>query len=106
MDGNDSLKCIDGLGHTNKCMFQSNYHISSSQVDCIGDDIHLKPRAPGATLRAKKSTSKSQASAKSDAMQPTVCTDNWHAAYAISEETTQVFDQTGTFVSVCCHGLV
>ncbi len=39
-------------------------------------------------------------------MQPTLCTDNWNAAHAITEETTQIFDQTGVFVSACCHGLI
>lgn len=34
------------------------------------------------------------------------CTDNWKAANTIAENTTNIFEQTGVFVSACRHGII
>lgn len=33
-------------------------------------------------------------------------TDNWKAANTIAENTTNIFEQTGVFVSACHHGII
>ncbi|KAF8581168.1 hypothetical protein K439DRAFT_1647970 [Ramaria rubella] len=82
MDGNMSLKCIDGSGHMDEQVFISNYHIPVACVNQFKDEASLCGN------------------------DETICTDNWTTTNAVSEETTHVFEQTGGFVSACCHGLV
>jgi hypothetical protein len=93
MDGNFSLKRVDGSGLADERIFESNYHISPSDIDCFKDEVKKrhnvsvnKPaRADGATVS---------------------CTDNWTAANSFSEETIKVFEQTGIFVCACRHGII
>ena len=100
MDGNNSLKRIDGAGHTDTRTFVSNYIIPPSQVDLFEGDVRTRPGA----------TTSSQTTRDNDVpphgSEQTVCTDNWVAANTVSKETIQLFEQTGVFVSVCRHGLM
>ncbi|KAF9240488.1 hypothetical protein BU15DRAFT_74070 [Melanogaster broomeanus] len=83
---------VTNAGYADQRVFQSRYMISPSQVDVFKDNIQLHPGAR-------------QAPEQSDS-DPASCTDNWKAANSTDENTIQVFEQTGIFLSACCHGIV
>ncbi|KAG1876360.1 hypothetical protein F4604DRAFT_1880665 [Suillus subluteus] len=95
MDGNNSLKRVDGSGHADEQVFPSEYLITPSEVDLFKDDVRLRP---GTRIAADATPT-----AASD---DSACTENWKTANTISENTVSVFDQTGIFVSACRHGIV
>jgi hypothetical protein len=78
MDGNSSLKRVEGSGSADQCTFHSHYHILPSEVDKFKDEVksRWKNKLPS-------------------------CVGNWKAASNFSEETVKVFEQTGIFVSAC-----
>ena len=88
MDGNFSLKRVDGSGLADERVFSSDYHISPEQVDEFKDDV---------THRAHTQLTSVVAPCPAE---------NWAAASSVSEETIKVFEQTGIFLSACRHGIV
>ncbi|KAF8510085.1 hypothetical protein JB92DRAFT_2728674, partial [Gautieria morchelliformis] len=103
MDRNMFLKHINGAGHTDERVFHSDYHILPSQVDRFKDDVRQRPGKAMASKNGIKTTIKEAPLYGND---ETLCTENWAAANAISEETVKVFEQTGGFVCACRHGFV
>ncbi|KAG1724504.1 uncharacterized protein EDB91DRAFT_1239971 [Suillus paluster] len=95
MDGNNSLKRVDGSGHADERVFPSEYLIPPSEVEFFKDDVRLRP---GTRIAADVTPT-----AASD---DSACTENWKTANTISKNTVSVFDQTGIFVSACRHGIV
>lgn len=93
MDANNSAKRMDNVGFSDHRIFPSRYMIASSDVDRFKDDVCLRP---------------GERSAGNQADQPLTCTDNWQAANSASgsENTVHVFEQTGIFLSACCHGII
>ncbi|KAG2744462.1 hypothetical protein P692DRAFT_20850415 [Suillus brevipes Sb2] len=81
-NGNNSLKRVDGSGHADECVFQSTYLIPAGEVDLFKDDDDA--------ASSNNST----------------CTENWKVANTTSENSINVFDQTGVFVSACRHGII
>ncbi|KAG1849095.1 hypothetical protein C8R48DRAFT_778679 [Suillus tomentosus] len=98
-DGNSSLKHIDGSGHADERSFQSSYLIPAAEVDLFKDDVHL---CPGTRTTAGNEVPQSN----DETLNNSTCTKNWKAANTTSENSTNVFNQTGVFVSACCHGIV
>ncbi|KAG2341488.1 hypothetical protein BDR05DRAFT_976866 [Suillus weaverae] len=80
-----SLKAMDGNNSANR------YMITSGDIEVFKDDVHLRP--------GKRGTD-------SDANTPLACTDNWKAANSTTENTVNIFEQTGIFLSACRHGMV
>ncbi|KAG2100429.1 uncharacterized protein F5147DRAFT_582048 [Suillus discolor] len=97
-DGNNSLKCIDGSGHADERLFKSLYFIHPANIKLFKDDVRLRP---GTHLPPE-----SRQTNNSEASHDSLCTENWKAANAVTEKTINVFDQTGVFVSACCHGII
>ncbi|KAG2341415.1 hypothetical protein BDR05DRAFT_1001795 [Suillus weaverae] len=95
IDGNNSLKRVDGSGHADECIFRSSYLIPASEVDAFKDDVQLRP---GTRRVAENST-------PADATE-SICTDNWKTANTITDNTIKVFEQTGIFISACRHSMV
>ncbi|KAG0692671.1 hypothetical protein DFH29DRAFT_882163 [Suillus ampliporus] len=124
-DGNNSLKRVDGSGHADERCFTSSYLISTDEVEQFKDDVRLRPGARPATVHVEPKTSVVQETPAS--LEPSAslelstplepspairvsndssCTDNWKAANTITENTTNVFEETGVFVSACRHGII
>jgi hypothetical protein len=82
MDGNFSLKRVDGSGFADQRSFNSWFHIAPQQVDKFKDEVKSHPAPKHG------------------------CVGHWAEASNVSEETVKVFEQTGIFVSACCHGTV
>ncbi|KAG1777153.1 hypothetical protein EV702DRAFT_970206, partial [Suillus placidus] len=95
-DGNNLLKCVDGSGHADECSFQSMYLIPAAEVDLFKDDVCLCPGTQITTGDNDEALSSNNST----------CTENWKAANTTSENSINVFDQTGVFVSACRHGIV
>ncbi|KAF8515748.1 hypothetical protein JB92DRAFT_3114698 [Gautieria morchelliformis] len=106
MDGNMSLKRIDGSGHTDEHIFHSDYHIPPSEVDRFKDDVHHPPSKAVNSWTSNKMTLDAGREASPFRKDDTVFTGNWAAANTISEDRVKVFEQTGGFVCACRHGLV
>ncbi|KAH7918582.1 hypothetical protein BV22DRAFT_1024367 [Leucogyrophana mollusca] len=100
MDGNMSVMRVNGAGHADQRIFYSDYLITPTDVDRFKDNVRTQP---GTCARDVTSAPK-QAQPTGDV--DSVCTDNWKTANTISENTTQVFDQTGIFVCACRHGII
>ncbi|KAG0695001.1 hypothetical protein DFH29DRAFT_985063 [Suillus ampliporus] len=83
IDGNNSLKRVDGSGHADEHIFRSV------------DDVRLCP----GTQRVTENPTPADAT-------ESVCTNNWKTANTITDNTIKVFEQTGIFVSACHHGMV
>jgi Kyakuja-Dileera-Zisupton transposase len=99
MDGNNSMKRLDGSGHADERVFSSDYHISPDEVDVFKDDVR-KPPIPKPGSLAEEGASPCDGD-------ETVCAEHWQAANGVSlESLTQVFEQCGAFISACRHGLV
>ncbi|KAF8589779.1 hypothetical protein K439DRAFT_1645026 [Ramaria rubella] len=99
MDGNNSMKHVDGSGHADERMLFSEYHIMLAQVDVFKDDV------------PKQTSSKASTPEESRALpcegDMTVCANHWQAMNSASfENATQVFDRCGGFISTCHHGIV
>ncbi|KAG1871676.1 hypothetical protein F4604DRAFT_1881103 [Suillus subluteus] len=95
MDGNNSLKRVDGSGHADERIFPSDYLIAPSEVELFKDDVRLRPGTRIPTDVAPSTTNDDSA-----------CTENWKTANTVSENTVSIFDQTGIFISACRHGIV
>lgn len=99
IDGNNSLKRVNGSGHADERVFDSSYLIPPVDVEVFKDDVRLRPGTRAATDNAGASNSEHLHVESS-------CTENWKAANTVSEKTIDVFDQTGVFVSACRHGII
>ncbi|KAG2743374.1 hypothetical protein P692DRAFT_201841821 [Suillus brevipes Sb2] len=89
MDGNFSVKRLDGSGHADPRIFQSRYFISEAEVDRFKDDVQ---RRSGGRSAADSTTG--------------ACTENWTAAKSFEENKITVFEQTGIFLVACRHGII
>jgi hypothetical protein len=89
MDGNFSVKRLDGSGHADPRIFQSRYFISEAEVDRFKDDVQ------------RRSAGRSAADSTTGA-----CTENWTAAKSFEENKITVFEQTGIFLVACRHGII
>ncbi|KAG1880023.1 hypothetical protein F4604DRAFT_1679156 [Suillus subluteus] len=99
MDGNSSLKRVDGSGHADECIFKSSYLILPDEVDIFKDDVRLRPGTRAVITDTAGGASPADVS-------ETTCTDNWKTANTISDNTVKVFEQTGIFISACRHGMI
>ncbi|KAG1791474.1 hypothetical protein EV424DRAFT_1475992 [Suillus variegatus] len=99
IDGNNSLKRVNGSGHADERVFDSSYLIPPVDVEVFKDDVRLRPGTRAATDNAGASNSEHLHVESS-------CTENWKAANTVSEKTIDVFDQTGVFISACRHGII
>jgi hypothetical protein len=89
MDGNFSVKRLDGSGHADPRIFQSRYFISDAEVDRFKDDVKCRS---GGRSAADSTTG--------------ACTENWTAAKSFEENKITVFEQTGIFLVACRHGII
>jgi hypothetical protein len=113
MDGNTSFKCLKDADPTNECVFNSNYNMPFSRMQTFKDNVKLKP---GLSMIKQPGKTQDAHSVHTDTPRPdeappfgndsTKCTGNWTAANAVKEEINTVFEQTGSYVSACCHGLI
>ena len=87
MDGNNSMKWVDGSGHANQHVFTSYYLIPLSKVNKFKDDVHTHPGAN------KKSSHPLPPGHENE-----WCADNLNAANSISEGMVTVFQQMGSFL--------
>lgn len=99
MDGNSSLKRVDGSGHADERIFKSSYLIPPDEVDVFKDDVRLRPGTWAAITHTAGGTTPGDTS-------ESACTDNWKTANTISDNTVKVFEQTGIFISACRHGMI
>jgi hypothetical protein len=88
MDANNSMKRVNGFGHSDERTFASDYHIPPWKVDIFKDDVETRP---GTSLTSPDET---------------ICTKNWTVANTVSEGTVEVFHQTGGFILACRHGII
>ena len=84
MDGNFSVKRLDGSGSVDPWTFKSDYFVPVGDVKRFRKDVPEK--GPNTTAAA--------------------CSSNWSAAKATREDKIHVFEQTGIFVLACRHGFV
>lgn len=99
MDGNNSLKRVDGSGHADERIFESSYLIPPDEVDVFKDDVRLRPGTRAVVTNTAGGISPADVS-------ESTCTDNWKTANTISDNTVKVFEQTGIFISACRHGMI
>ncbi|KAG0691551.1 hypothetical protein DFH29DRAFT_1017956, partial [Suillus ampliporus] len=100
MDGNSSLKRVDGSGHADERVFKTSYLISPDEVDTFKDDVRLRPGTHGTAITDTAGGTTPAGVSES------ACTDNWKTANTISDNTVKVFEQTGIFISACRHGMI
>jgi hypothetical protein len=93
MDGNNSMKRVNGWGHSDDRVFISNYLIPPSHVDLFKDDVQTRP---GLAQSPSSPASTEEIS----------CTKRWVVANTVSEGTVEVFQQTGGFISACRHAII
>ncbi|KAG1729622.1 uncharacterized protein EDB91DRAFT_1059885, partial [Suillus paluster] len=109
-DGNNSLKRVNGSGHADERSFPSTYLIPAAEVDLFKDDVRLRPGTRMTTGdNVHLSNIPGTQATTGDEVLPSnnsTCTENWRVANTTSENSTNVFDQTGVFVSACRHGIV
>jgi len=96
MDGSNSAKWVDGLGHTDERVFRSDYHILCEVVDHFKDDV---------AHRLKQHTA-AQPQSAADRSKLETCTENWKTVNTQQDSMVKVFKQTGIFISACRHGIV
>ncbi|KAG1884649.1 hypothetical protein F4604DRAFT_1878662 [Suillus subluteus] len=87
MDGNHSVKCLEGSGSADKRVFNSRYFISEAAVELFEDDVCNWPGEQPSGENAN-------------------CTENWTATKSVKENKIFVFEQTGIFILACRHGFV
>jgi Kyakuja-Dileera-Zisupton transposase len=95
MDGNNSMKRVDGSGHSDEHVFLSDHFIPPETVDNFKDDVATHP-----------GTQAQPAQALPHGNDNSWCTKHWTATNAVSEGTVEVFQQTSGFLSTCCHAIV
>jgi hypothetical protein len=83
MDGNFSVKRLNGSGSADEHVFNSTYFIPEAAVEHFRDNIHNQQSADAAD-----------------------CTENWTATKSVEENKIFVFKQTGIFILACRHGFV
>ncbi|KAI0039816.1 hypothetical protein FA95DRAFT_1503682 [Auriscalpium vulgare] len=109
MDGNNSQKRLQGVGHTDEREFFSDYFIPPEQVDTFADEVKGTRRTAPATGPPVPDSANEDSDSLPTSNQPaTKCTDSWQAANAsaMGKSVTQVFEQTGIFLTTCRHGIV
>jgi Kyakuja-Dileera-Zisupton transposase len=102
MDGNNSLKRVEGSGRVDGRTFISNYLIPPAEIDRFKDDVRNQP----GRNNSRVAQAPADIGIPPHGYEQTVCSDNWVAANAVSKDTLQLFEQTGVFISVCRHGFV
>ena len=95
MDGNNSMKRVDGSGHADERVFVSDYLIPPAKVDRFKDDVQTRPGAKN-----------KNSSPLPHGHENEWCADNWMAANSVSEGTVGVFQQTGGFLCACRHSII
>jgi hypothetical protein len=95
MDGNNSMKRVDGSGHADHRVFVSDYLIPPSKVDKFKDDVKTRPGAKNKSSGPLPHDHENE-----------WCADNWTAANSTSEGTVDVFQQTGGFLCACRHSII
>ncbi|KAF8527482.1 hypothetical protein BU17DRAFT_73909 [Hysterangium stoloniferum] len=98
MDGNQSMKRMPLAAADNRT-FTSDYDIGNENVDLFKDDVKRSCRS----AKGKHKLGDSDSPFDDDEV---ICSNNWKASHAISEDTIRVFDQIGIYISACHHGLV
>jgi hypothetical protein len=91
MDGNSSVKRVDGSGAADRRLFESSYLTTAAEVDVFKNEVAQKQRP---------------ANTESHLGGIVLCTDNWTVANTFSEESVKVFEQTGIFLCACRHGMI
>ncbi|KAG1837228.1 hypothetical protein DFJ58DRAFT_718925 [Suillus subalutaceus] len=86
MDGNHSVKRLEGSSSADEHVFNSRYFIPKAVVELFKDDVHNRPGEQPSGENAN-------------------CTENWTAA-SVEENKIFVFEQTGIFILACRHGFV
>ncbi|KAI0751728.1 hypothetical protein C8Q80DRAFT_1098477 [Daedaleopsis nitida] len=99
MDGNNSVKRVEGSGHADPRVFDSDYHILPVEVDRFKDDVgSCADRGPAVPPPRVD---------HDDAANAAECTRRWKAVNdATGEGSVRAFDQTGIFICACRHGIV
>ncbi len=98
MDGNNSLKRVEGSGHADERQFDSVFLIPQSEVDLYQNDVQARSRVVAPPVHPVDAE---------DASDAAECTKRWKAANATAESSTvRVFEQTGVFIAACRHGTV
>jgi Kyakuja-Dileera-Zisupton transposase len=98
MDGNNSMKRVGGSGHADERVFSSDYYITPAEVDIFKDDVRRKD---------SRVTSLDEPGTLPCEGDDTVCANKWQAANGVSfENSAQIFDQCGGFISACRHGMI
>lgn len=97
MDGNNSLKRVEGSGHADRRVFESCYLIKPEEVDQFENEVRGHTAAPP--------VHPIDADDHGDGAE---CTKRWKAANesAGGESSVRPFEQTGIFVCACRHGIV
>ncbi|KAI0039276.1 hypothetical protein FA95DRAFT_1585319 [Auriscalpium vulgare] len=106
-----SYKRLNGVGHTDERVFNSNYFQTPAQVDVFKDEV--KPRKKKSVpvedveVDGMELDSNATEGLPTDVGGPTKCTDRWITENATSTgKRAAVFEQTGIFVGACRHGIV
>ncbi|KAG1751317.1 uncharacterized protein EDB91DRAFT_1078128 [Suillus paluster] len=81
MDGNSSLKRVDGSGHADDRVFKTSYLISPDEVDTFKDDVRLRPGTRGTAI------TDTAGGTTPTGVSESACTDNWKTANTISDNT-------------------
>ncbi|KAG1813766.1 hypothetical protein EV424DRAFT_1326503, partial [Suillus variegatus] len=87
MDGNHSVKRIDGSGSTDPRIFTSNFFLSDAAVEQFKSDVRSRPIDYSGNVNDNSM-------------------ENWTAARLVEENKVLVFEQTGIFVMACQHGFI
>jgi Kyakuja-Dileera-Zisupton transposase len=82
---------VDGSGHSDECVFVSNYFSPNN----FKDDVATPPRIKAQPVQALPHGN-----------EDSWCTKHWTAANTVSKGMVQVFQQTGGFLATCCHSIV
>jgi hypothetical protein len=77
-------------------LFKDDVRLRPGTRITTGDDVHLS-NIPGTQTTTEDDAASSNNS---------TCTENWKVANTTSENSINVFDQTGVFVSACRHGII
>ncbi|KAI0043066.1 hypothetical protein FA95DRAFT_1631889 [Auriscalpium vulgare] len=108
MDGNNSQKRLRGAGRADLRQFDSDYFLSPAQVDVFANEISGRRRKVPEPGPPVPDEADAELALPTTNQPKSKCTDGWQAANATSmgKSVTEVFDQTGVFLTTCRHGIV
>ncbi|KAF8589382.1 hypothetical protein K439DRAFT_1612816 [Ramaria rubella] len=98
MDSNNLLKRVNRAGHADSRIFESDYFISSAEVERFKDDVRTRP---GAVYSQAATAGEDPLPYGFDQI---TCMENWVAANTVSHQTIDMFEQTG-FGELAKYGL-